>query len=171
LQTTSAEAEVVITTRLSVAKNAFVIVTFSLHLAISTRPGPLPTGIAPLKRAGNDIGQLFVPDFPFTYSRAKKRTAVSAYVRGPRPDCVLDLDMQTLQDLVDQSGRELAAQIAVDILIIEDEIVIARGLEQLVENLGHRTERAAAEIVATIIARLAMASLIVYIFHSTCCFQ
>jgi DNA-directed RNA polymerase specialized sigma24 family protein len=52
---------------------------------------------------------------------------------------ILDVDQQTLQDLVDESGRELAAQIATDVLIIEDEILIALDLEQLVENLGHRT--------------------------------
>jgi DNA-directed RNA polymerase specialized sigma24 family protein len=52
---------------------------------------------------------------------------------------ILDVDQQTLQDLVDESGRELAAQIATDVLIIEDEVLIALDLEQLVENLGHRT--------------------------------
>jgi DNA-directed RNA polymerase specialized sigma24 family protein/CheY-like chemotaxis protein len=51
---------------------------------------------------------------------------------------ILDIDQDTLRDLVEQSGRELAAQIATDILIIEDEILIALDLENLVENLGHR---------------------------------
>ena len=36
---------------------------------------------------------------------------------------ILDVDRHTLLDLVDQSGRELAAQIATDVLIIEDEMV------------------------------------------------
>jgi DNA-directed RNA polymerase specialized sigma24 family protein len=52
---------------------------------------------------------------------------------------ILDVDKEMLQDLVDQSGRELAAQIATDVLIIEDEMLIALDLEQMVENLGHRT--------------------------------
>jgi DNA-directed RNA polymerase specialized sigma24 family protein len=52
---------------------------------------------------------------------------------------ILDVDERKLQDLVDESGRELAAQIATDVLIIEDEVLIALDLEQLVENLGHRT--------------------------------
>ena len=52
---------------------------------------------------------------------------------------ILDVGQKTLQDLVDESGRELAAQIATDVLIIEDEVLIALDLEQLVENLGHRT--------------------------------
>jgi DNA-directed RNA polymerase specialized sigma24 family protein len=64
---------------------------------------------------------------------------------------ILDVDQQMLQDLVDESGRELAAQIATDVLIIEDEMLIALDLEQLVENLGHRTigiARTRAEAVA-----------------------
>jgi DNA-directed RNA polymerase specialized sigma24 family protein len=51
---------------------------------------------------------------------------------------ILDLDLAALRDIVDQAGRELAAQIATDILIIEDEALIALDLEQMVENLGHR---------------------------------
>jgi CheY-like chemotaxis protein len=64
---------------------------------------------------------------------------------------ILDVDRHTLQDLVDQSGRELAAQIATDVLIIEDEMLIALDLEQLVENLGHHTigiARTRAEAIA-----------------------
>jgi CheY-like chemotaxis protein len=38
---------------------------------------------------------------------------------------------------VDEAGRELATQIATDILIIEDEALIALDLEALVEKLGH----------------------------------
>jgi DNA-directed RNA polymerase specialized sigma24 family protein len=69
---------------------------------------------------------------------------------------ILDVDQKTLQDLVDESGRELAAQIATDVLIIEDEILIALDLEQLVENLGHRTigiARTRAEAMALAKAR------------------
>jgi CheY-like chemotaxis protein len=51
---------------------------------------------------------------------------------------ILNVDRQTLQGLVEESGRELAAQIATDILIIEDEVLIALDLENLVESLGHR---------------------------------
>jgi len=52
---------------------------------------------------------------------------------------ILGVGQRELQDLVDESGRELAAQIATDVLIIEDEVLIALDLEQLVENLGHNT--------------------------------
>ena len=50
---------------------------------------------------------------------------------------VLDIDVPKLRELVDQSGRELAAEIATDVLIIEDETFIALDLEALVEGLGH----------------------------------
>ena len=51
---------------------------------------------------------------------------------------VLDIDIQTLRKLVEEAGRELAAEIATDVLIIEDEPFIALDLEGLVESLGHR---------------------------------
>ncbi len=51
---------------------------------------------------------------------------------------VLDIDAPTLRELVEESGRELAAEIATDVLIIEDETFIALDLEGLVESLGHR---------------------------------
>jgi DNA-directed RNA polymerase specialized sigma24 family protein len=50
---------------------------------------------------------------------------------------VLDVDVATLRSLVEESGRELAAEIATDVLIIEDETFIAMDLESLVKNLGH----------------------------------
>jgi DNA-directed RNA polymerase specialized sigma24 family protein len=51
---------------------------------------------------------------------------------------ILDVDIATLRSLVEESGRELAAEIATDVLIIEDETFIAMDLETLVESLGHR---------------------------------
>jgi DNA-directed RNA polymerase specialized sigma24 family protein/CheY-like chemotaxis protein len=51
---------------------------------------------------------------------------------------VLDIDVPKLRELVETSGRELAAEIATDVLIIEDETFIALDLEGLVEGLGHR---------------------------------
>jgi len=50
---------------------------------------------------------------------------------------ILDCDLPTLRSLVEESGRELAAEIATDVLIIEDETFIAMDLESLVKNLGH----------------------------------
>jgi CheY-like chemotaxis protein len=67
---------------------------------------------------------------------------------------ILDVDAPTLRELFEQSGRELAAQIATDVLIIEDEALIALDLEELVENLGHKVVGIArTRIEATSIAR------------------
>jgi CheY-like chemotaxis protein len=51
---------------------------------------------------------------------------------------ILGTDVVTLRGLIEESGRELAAEIATDVLIIEDETFIAMELEGLVESLGHR---------------------------------
>ncbi len=51
---------------------------------------------------------------------------------------ILDCDLPTLRGLVEESGRELAAEIATDVLIIEDETFIAMDIEALVESLGHK---------------------------------
>ncbi|MPZ58813.1 MAG: response regulator [Rhizobiales bacterium] len=50
---------------------------------------------------------------------------------------ILDIDVRMLRRLIDESGRELAAEIATDVLIIEDEIFIAMELEEVVKSLGH----------------------------------
>jgi DNA-directed RNA polymerase specialized sigma24 family protein/CheY-like chemotaxis protein len=66
---------------------------------------------------------------------------------------ILAVDVRTLRSLLDESGRELAAEIATDVLIIEDEILIAMELEEVVKNLGHdvvgiaRTRKEALAIV------------------------
>ncbi|HET9904900.1 MAG TPA: response regulator [Xanthobacteraceae bacterium] len=60
-------------------------------------------------------------------------------------------DVAALRALVEEAGRELAAEIATDVLIIEDETFIAMDLEGLVQSLGHRVlgvARTHAEAVA-----------------------
>src|ERR1700733_14143785 len=74
---------------------------------------------------------------------------------------IVEVDVAELRDLIEESGRELAAQIATDILIIEDETVIAVDLEEIVEALGHRVigvARTRSEAVA--LARLKSPGLI-----------
>jgi CheY-like chemotaxis protein len=56
----------------------------------------------------------------------------------PQAAHILDVGLPVLRELVEEAGRELAVQIATDVLIIEDEALIALDLEGLVENLGHR---------------------------------
>ena len=50
---------------------------------------------------------------------------------------VLSTDVADTRRLADAAGREMAAEIATDVLIIEDETFIAMDLESLVKNLGH----------------------------------
>jgi DNA-directed RNA polymerase specialized sigma24 family protein len=50
----------------------------------------------------------------------------------------LDCSMGEAQSLIDTAGREIAEQIKTDVLIIEDEPLIALDLQSLVEDLGHR---------------------------------
>jgi len=64
---------------------------------------------------------------------------------------ILGVDVASLRALVEESGRELAAEIATEVLIIEDETFIAMDLEGLIESLGHRlvgVARTHAEAVA-----------------------
>jgi CheY-like chemotaxis protein len=51
---------------------------------------------------------------------------------------ILDCNTQEIRDLIDQCGKEIADQIATNILIIEDEALIAMDLKSVVENLGHK---------------------------------
>ncbi len=50
---------------------------------------------------------------------------------------ILKSDVADIRKLTDVAGREMAAEIATDVLIIEDETFIAMDLESLVKNLGH----------------------------------
>jgi len=50
---------------------------------------------------------------------------------------ILAVGVDEVRALVEEAGRELAADIVTDIMIIEDEPLIAMDLEALVEGLGH----------------------------------
>ena len=51
---------------------------------------------------------------------------------------ILRQPLDFVQDLIDEASLELASQVATDVLIIEDEPLIALDLEALLESLGHR---------------------------------
>ena len=51
---------------------------------------------------------------------------------------ILGISVSEVRQLVEECGRELAAEIATDVLIIEDEPIIAMELETLVLGLGHQ---------------------------------
>jgi len=78
---------------------------------------------------------------------------------------VLGVEEGQLQALVEQAGREIARQIATDVVIIEDEPLIALDLEQLVTSLGHRvikiarTERQAVEALRQVRPGLILADI------------
>ena len=56
----------------------------------------------------------------------------------PEAARILGVDAEKVDELIDAAGREIAAQVATDVLIIEDEPMIAMDLEGIVEGLGHR---------------------------------
>lgn len=67
---------------------------------------------------------------------------------------MLDLSLDAVDSLLETAGHEIAAQLSTDVLIIEDEAVIAMDLEALVLDLGHRVTRIARtrkEAVASIV--------------------
>jgi len=49
----------------------------------------------------------------------------------------LDCPPEEASELIDEAGREIAARIATNVLIIEDEAVIAMDIQSVVERLGH----------------------------------
>ena len=51
---------------------------------------------------------------------------------------ILNTTPSNVEALLDDAGREIAAQVATDVLIIEDEPMIAMDLEAIVEGLGHQ---------------------------------
>jgi DNA-directed RNA polymerase specialized sigma24 family protein len=50
---------------------------------------------------------------------------------------IMDIAIDRVTELVSQAGQEIAEQVATDVLIIEDEPLIAMDLEGLVQGLGH----------------------------------
>ena len=64
---------------------------------------------------------------------------------------ILDTADNEFAELLSQASAEISRQVATDILIIEDEPLIAMDIEQMVESLGHRvvgTARTHAEATA-----------------------
>jgi DNA-directed RNA polymerase specialized sigma24 family protein len=51
---------------------------------------------------------------------------------------ILKRSVDEVEGLIDEASQQLAVQVATDVLIIEDEPIIAMDLEALVESLGHR---------------------------------
>lgn len=56
---------------------------------------------------------------------------------------ILERSDREVEALLEQAGRELSTQMATDVLIIEDEPMIAMDIEAIVESLGHRVHEIA----------------------------
>ena len=56
---------------------------------------------------------------------------------------ILDVSPEEFAALLDRAGREIAEQVATDILIIEDEPLIALELESIVTSIGHQVKTVA----------------------------
>ena len=118
-------------------------------------------------RSGNDrvaVYQLFLQLFdslsvplpenptPFSWERraAANLDAVTPQARkaflliaveGFKPDqaaVILDVDESSFSELLETASMEISRQVATDIMIIEDEPLIAMDIEDMVETLGHR---------------------------------
>jgi CheY-like chemotaxis protein len=51
---------------------------------------------------------------------------------------VLSVNAEVFAQLIDEATRQIAEQVATEIMIIEDEPLIAMDIEQMVESMGHR---------------------------------
>jgi CheY-like chemotaxis protein/DNA-directed RNA polymerase specialized sigma24 family protein len=51
---------------------------------------------------------------------------------------IMDTEVADVSRLLDEAGREIAELVATDVLIIEDEPLIAMDIESIVTSLGHR---------------------------------
>ena len=51
---------------------------------------------------------------------------------------ILECSEAKVRELVDEAGREITRQVATEVLIIEDEPMIAIDIETIVQSLGHR---------------------------------
>jgi DNA-directed RNA polymerase specialized sigma24 family protein len=58
----------------------------------------------------------------------------------PEAAIILGVSKEKAQSLIEDANREIAEQVATDVLIIEDEPIIAMDLEQIVTSLGHRVQ-------------------------------
>src|ERR1700710_546098 len=63
--------------------------------------------------------------------------AVEGFDEGQAAE-ILDASPEEFRSLLNPAAEEISRQVATEILIIEDEPLIAMDIEQLVESLGHR---------------------------------
>ena len=95
-----------------------------------------------------DVG---MPDSPFAWEQNAARNLqnvsprprqafILVSVEGfdlPEVAEILEVSESEISGLLDTASKEISGQVATDILIIEDEPLIAMDIEQIVEDLGH----------------------------------
>jgi DNA-directed RNA polymerase specialized sigma24 family protein len=78
---------------------------------------------------------------------------------------ILSLDTGKISDLISEASQTISQQVATDVLIIEDEPIIAMDLEDIISSLGHRligvarTETEALEVAAVRQPKLILADI------------
>jgi len=89
---------------------------------------------------GASIGQTAARSLAAMTPQARQAfLLVSVEELAPREAAeVLEVSQRRAEDLLTQASEEIARQIATDVLIIEDEPLIALDLQRMLEGLGHR---------------------------------
>ncbi len=78
---------------------------------------------------------------------------------------ILETDLNGINAMLHEASEEISRQVATDILIIEDEPLIAMDIEEMVESLGHRvvgnarTHRQAVEMFAKTQPKMVLADI------------
>ncbi|MEZ5780213.1 MAG: response regulator [Rhizobiaceae bacterium] len=62
--------------------------------------------------------------------------AVEGFTEEEAAD-ILDVDTKEFAELLSQASAEISRQVATDVMVIEDEPLIAMDIEEMVESLGH----------------------------------
>jgi len=83
------------------------------------------------RKAAANLGALATPQ-----RQAFLLLAVEGFSEGEGAE-VLDVSEAEFADLLNSASNEISRQMATDVLIIEDEPLIAIDIEQIVESLGH----------------------------------
>jgi CheY-like chemotaxis protein len=150
--------------------DAYVVATLE---ALTVDPSAFPTHLPPRQALYATFTKLWsatlpptaLADFDAADSQERNLSALTPLprqafllrtVEGFSPSevaTILDTSPGEIAELIARAGREIAEQIATEVLIIEDEPIIALDIEALVEELGHevtgiaRTHREAVESV------------------------
>lgn len=100
----------------------------SLKLDLTPQPSPF----AWEQRAATNLAAI-----PQQSRQAFLLTAVEGFTREETGE-ILESDASEVDKMLKESAEEISRQIATEIMIIEDEPLIAMDIEQIVEELGHK---------------------------------